>query len=61
VSCRPIREACERLVHLDAPPSDIALDLDFDDFARFTRFCKRITGEIRGRIGRGEGRDGSVI
>jgi AraC family transcriptional activator of pobA len=42
---RVLREACERLVHLDAPASAIAADLGFDDPAYFTRFFKRMTGE----------------
>jgi AraC family transcriptional activator of pobA len=41
---RLAREACERLVHLDAPASAIAADLGFDDPAYFTRFFKRMTG-----------------
>jgi AraC family transcriptional regulator, transcriptional activator of pobA len=42
---RLLREACERLTHLDAPISAIGFDLGFDDPAYFTRFFKRLTGE----------------
>lgn len=41
---RVLREACERLTHLDAPISAIGFDLGFDDPAYFTRFFKRLTG-----------------
>jgi AraC family transcriptional regulator, transcriptional activator of pobA len=57
---RLLREACERLAHLDAPVSAIGFDLGFDDPAYFTRFFKRLTGESprafraarRGEVGR---------
>ncbi len=42
---RLLREAAERLAHLDAPVSAIGFDLGFDDPAYFTRFFKRMTGE----------------
>ena len=42
---RVLREACERLVHLDAPACEIGAALGFDDPAYFTRFFKRMTGE----------------
>ncbi len=41
---RMIREAEERLAHLDAPVSAVGFDLGFDDPAYFTRFFKRMTG-----------------
>jgi AraC family transcriptional regulator, transcriptional activator of pobA len=42
---RLLREARERLTHLDAPISTIGFDLGFEDPAYFTRFFKRLTGE----------------
>jgi AraC family transcriptional activator of pobA len=41
---RLVREAAERLAHLDAPVSAIGFELGFDDPAYFTRFFKRMTG-----------------
>jgi AraC family transcriptional activator of pobA len=54
---RLIREACERLTHLDAPVSAIAFALGFEDPAYFTRFFKRMTGHSPSawRAGRGAG------
>ena len=42
---RLAREACERLVHLDASAAEIGYALGFDDPAYFTRFFKRMTGQ----------------
>jgi len=41
---RLVREACRLLMHVQAPVSQLAFDLGFDDPAYFSRFFRRHTG-----------------
>ena len=41
---RLTREACRRLIYIEAPAASLALELGFDDPAYFSRFFKRRTG-----------------
>ncbi|MFZ1499216.1 MAG: helix-turn-helix domain-containing protein [Giesbergeria sp.] len=41
---RLVREACRRLMHVQAPVSQLAFDLGFIDPAYFSRFFRRHVG-----------------